>query len=110
MRFKPLAFLILVSCGASAAFPQSPPPAGSADAPPSTAPARRHEPIWTLDVNHDGMLSRDELQSRPGILRHFDEIDTNHDGYIDRTEWRAWHQSMKARRQQSQTPAENSSG
>ena len=70
-----------------------------------------------LDANHDGVISRDEAQSRPGLARHFDQIDTNGDGQIDRSELRAWRDQMKARReqrqqsgQQSASPADASSG
>ena len=113
MRNRFSVLLILLSCGVPAAFAQSAPPAGSAGTPPA---GHRHPPVWTLDANHDGMLSRDELQSRPGLLKRFDEIDANHDGYIDRNEWRAWHQAMKAQRsqrvrqEQESAPAEASSG
>lgn len=60
---------------------------------------RHHESVWTLDANHDGTLSRDEAQGRPGLAKHFNQLDSNHDGQIDRNEWRAWHQQMKAKHQ-----------
>jgi Ca2+-binding EF-hand superfamily protein len=66
-----------------------------------------------LDANHDGVISKDEAQSRPGLARHFDQIDTNRDGQIDRSELRAWRDQMKSRReqrQQSAAAAEGSSG
>jgi Ca2+-binding EF-hand superfamily protein len=67
-----------------------------------------------LDANHDGVISQDEAQSRPGLARHFDQIDTNHDGQIDRSELRAWRDQMKSRRaerqQRQSAPAEDSSG
>jgi hypothetical protein len=66
-----------------------------------------------LDANHDGVISQDEAQSRPGLARHFDQIDANHDGQIDRDELRAWRDRMKSRRaerQQQSAPAEGSSG
>ncbi|MEO6968880.1 MAG: hypothetical protein ABI132_10585 [Rhodanobacteraceae bacterium] len=94
--FSCFALLLLAT---SAAFAQTSPPPDQADvsAPSAPPPMRRHESMWTLDANHDGMLSRQEAQGRPGLAKHFDQIDSNHDGEIDRDEWRTWHQQMKAR-------------
>lgn len=92
------AFLLLLLCASPAAFAQDAPPPDESAVPSSTQPMRQHEPIWTLDVNHDGMISRAEAQPRRGLSRRFDEIDTNHDGQLDRNELRAWHQQMKARK------------
>ena len=37
----------------------------------------------TADVNHDGLLSRDEARKgMPRLADHFDEIDTDHDGEL----------------------------
>ena len=40
----------------------------------------------TLDINHDGYLSRSEA-ARTGFGRAFDQGDTNHDGRLDRDEY-----------------------
>jgi|GEM_PF-1666965 hypothetical protein len=110
MRIQPLVLLTVLSCAVPAAFAQSTPATGSTETTPA-APAGQRQP---LDANHDGVITREEAQARPGFARHFDEIDTNHDGKIDRAEFRAWHQQMKSRREQKQgqsaTPAEGSSG
>jgi hypothetical protein len=104
MRLQPVVLLTLLSCAVPAAFAQS-----AADA-TSSAPARERQP---LDANHDGVITREEAQARPGIAKHFDQIDTNHDGQIDRNEFRAFHDRMKGRREQkkerSTAPAEDSS-
>ncbi|MDQ2971980.1 MAG: EF-hand domain-containing protein [Rhodanobacteraceae bacterium] len=96
--FSCFALLLLAT---SAVFAQTrPPPDQAAATPPgSAAPMHQHESIWALDANHDGILSRGEAQGRPGLVKHFDQIDTNHDGQIERNEWRAWHQQMKAKHQ-----------
>ena len=91
--------IALAVLAAPAAFAQNAPEPPDAAPPPAAAPMHRHPPLWTLDTNHDGMLSRDELDSRPGLLKHFDQIDSNGDGLLSRDELRAWHQRMKARRE-----------
>lgn len=48
--------------------------------------------LQALDTNHDGMLSRAEVQSRPHLTQHFDAIDVNRDGILSRDELMAWHQ------------------
>lgn len=103
MRYALLS-LILGLCGVPAAIAQTTPPQDAAGTLPpnaATQPGRqRPPPLWSLDTNHDGLLSREEVQSRRGLSRHFDEIDTNHDGVLDHAEIRAWHQKMRARKQQ----------
>ncbi|MEO6968453.1 MAG: hypothetical protein ABI132_08420 [Rhodanobacteraceae bacterium] len=97
--FSWLPLLLLLAAPAAFAQTSPPPDQGNASAPDASAPVRHHESVWALDANHDGMLSRDEAQGRPGLAKRFDQIDSNHDGAIDRNEWRAWHQQMKARHQ-----------
>lgn len=50
-----------------------------------------------LDSNHDGKLSRDEVQGRPKLAQHFDQVDANGDGQLTpmemREAWRARHAS-----------------
>ena len=44
-----------------------------------------------LDGNHDGKLSRDEVQGRPKLAQHFDQVDANGDGQLTPMEMReAW--------------------
>ena len=48
-----------------------------------------------LDGNHDGKLSRDEVQGRPKLVQNFDKVDANGDGQLTpmemREAWRARH-------------------
>jgi hypothetical protein len=48
--------------------------------------------LAALDTNHDGVLSRDEIQAHPHLAQKFDAIDTNRDGGLSRAELMAWHQ------------------
>ena len=109
MRLQSLVLLTLLSCAAPAALAQSA-PATDASQTTAAAPAQERQP---LDANHDGVITRDEAQSHPGVAKHFDQIDTNHDGKIDRDEFRAFHEKMQSRRaqkqQQSTAPAADSS-
>ena len=97
MRLQPLVLLVLASCAAPAFAQSTAPPATGTT---SFAPARQHQP---LDTNHDGVITRDEVQSRPGLAKHFDQIDTNRDGKIDRDEFGAFRDRMKSRREQKQS-------
>ena len=100
MRLQPLALSTLIICAAPAAFAQS--TAAPADATQTTtaAPAQERQP---LDANHDGVITREEAQSHPGVAKHFDQLDTNHDGKIDRSEFRSAQDRMKSRREQKQS-------
>jgi hypothetical protein len=51
--------------------------------------------LEALDTNHDGMLSRAEVQARPHLTQHFDAIDVNRDGILSRDELMAWHQQHR---------------
>lgn len=51
------------------------------------------------DSNHDGYLSRDEVQSgMPRIAEHFDEVDTDHDGQLSKAEILAYLKQYRAAR------------
>jgi Ca2+-binding EF-hand superfamily protein len=50
-----------------------------------------------LDINHDGLISRQEAAPSPFLAKHFDAIDTNHDGQISRAEMKAFRQAQAAR-------------
>jgi len=39
-----------------------------------------------LDTNHDGMLSREEVDKAPCLPRDFDKLDVNRDGLLSRDE------------------------
>ena len=45
--------------------------------------AKMRERFEAADLDHDGLLSRDETaKGFPHLSKHFDEIDTNHDGKL----------------------------
>ncbi len=98
MRLRPLVALAMLSCAVPVALAQTVPAPNSTSAAPA-APERQRQP---LDANHDGVITREEAQARPGFAKRFDEIDTNHDGKIDRAEFRAFREQMKSRREQKQ--------
>lgn len=64
--------------------------AQSGPANPEQAMNHREKQLNLLDTDHDGRLSRTEVQARGGLSHAFDEIDTNRDGYLDREELRQW--------------------
>jgi len=48
-----------------------------------------------VDVNHDGALSKDEVEiGMPMLFKHFDEVDTNKDGKISKDELNDYMQKM----------------
>ena len=110
MRLQPLVLLTLLSCAAPAVFAQSAP---ATDDAPQTTPAQPAQERQPLDANQDGLITRDEAQTHPGVAKHFDQIDSNHDGKIDRSELRTAQDRMKKHREQKQAqqaaPAESSS-
>lgn len=45
--------------------------------------AKMRERFDAADIDHDGLLSRDETaKGFPHLSKHFDAIDTNHDGKL----------------------------
>lgn len=51
------------------------------------------------DTNHDGFLSRDEVQKgMPRMADHFDEIDADHDGQLSTAEILAYLKQRRASR------------
>ncbi len=57
-------------------------PAGAANALMSV-----QQKFRSLDLDHDGYVSRSEMQKAPGYTRAFDEADENHDGRLDADEF-----------------------
>lgn len=49
-------------------------------------PPRGGGPFEALDLNHDGVVSKDEADQAPCLSRDFDDLDTNHDGVLSRDE------------------------
>lgn len=43
-----------------------------------------------LDLNHDGVVTRDEARAQPELARYFDDVDRNHDGVISYEEYRTF--------------------
>ncbi len=52
--------------------------------------------ISARDSNHDGKVTRAELQEAPMTV--FDKADTNHDGFVDQKELSAFRDAVKAAR------------
>jgi len=55
------------------------------------------EAAWAaLDLDHDGALSRDELEQQRamGLLQDLPNADTDADGRVSRQEWDAWWPKM----------------
>lgn len=50
--------------------------------------------LKALDKDGDGKISRDEAAASPRLAANFDKIDTNHDGFLTRDELEAAHQAM----------------
>lgn len=59
----------------------------SAPAVTVTSGAQINAAFERADVNHDGVLSRQEAARFPVIEQRFDQIDTNHDQAISREEF-----------------------
>jgi hypothetical protein len=51
--------------------------------------------LKALDTNHDNMLSRDEVKSRPKLTKNFDAMDSNKDGQLSRDEIKAYRKAHK---------------
>ena len=51
-----------------------------------------------LDTDGDKRISRAEAAARPGLAKHFDDIDSNRDGYITHEEMQAYRQKQMAAR------------
>jgi hypothetical protein len=51
-----------------------------------------------LDTDGDKRISRAEAAARPGLAKHFDDIDANRDGYLTREEMQAYRQKQMAAR------------
>lgn len=60
---------------------------------PAVADDTRSEAAWAaLDSNHDGMLSRGEIEAQHlvGLQEDMPIADANGDGVVSRAEWNAW--------------------
>ncbi len=66
--------------------------------------ARMREKLQRADQNGDGSISRAEAErDLPGVARHFDQIDVNRDGIISRDELRAAREKRRELREQRMT-------
>lgn len=91
MKFSKLVFSILTVLGTSAAFnafAQTPPATPAAASSASPAPMKGHG-FAALDINGDGVISRDEVAARPKLAKMFDKLDTNKDGVLSKDEMKA---------------------
>lgn len=60
--------------------------------PPKGSPPDGPPPFFEeLDTNHDGRLSREEVEKAPCLPRDFDKLDVNKDGLLDKDELPAPH-------------------
>ncbi len=73
----------------------------------TTAMHRAAGKFKKLDTNGDGLISREEVASRPGLPKNFDTIDTNKDGKLSIEELKAYSQMRKSQRMRQPT-GENS--
>lgn len=79
----------------------------AADAPAADraekAGAKLREKFDAADINHDGLLTRDEAaKGLPHAAKHFDEIDANHDGRLSVQEVAQYLRAKRAAR--AETP------
>jgi Ca2+-binding EF-hand superfamily protein len=95
---------LLVASGAASAQTSTAPapvapvaPAASAASSPFAKKHHAAEVFQMLDVNKDGLLSRDEVKSRPRLEKNFDVIDANKDGQLSPAEFKAYRQANKRR-------------
>lgn len=51
-----------------------------------------------LDTDGDKRISRAEAAARPGLAKHFDDIDSNRDGYLSPEELQAYRQKQMGAR------------
>jgi Ca2+-binding EF-hand superfamily protein len=70
--------------------------------------ARLSAQFRKADADHNGMLSRAEVQRGvPWLAKHFDAIDVNRDGQITPDEIRAWRRRARGQRKARGTPKFN---
>jgi Ca2+-binding EF-hand superfamily protein len=59
-------------------------------------PSTSRPPGHAVDVNEDGVVSREEAKSHPRLAARFDEWDANEDGSLDQAEMTAHREAMRA--------------
>lgn len=98
MKFSKPVFSILTVLGTSAAFnafaQTSPAPLAASSAAPA---AMKGHGFAALDINGDGVISRDEAAARPKLAKMFDKLDTNKDGVLSKDEMNAAKEKMHDR-------------
>lgn len=91
----------LSTLGAFAQTNAAPAPAAATSSPRGEGLGKPARPSFkSMDLNHDKMLSRDEVKGRPMLEKNFDAIDTNKDGQITRAEMKAYREAHKGERKQ----------
>lgn len=60
----------------------------------------------SLDLNNDGMISKQEAASNPKLAKDFDKYDTNHDGNLSFGEYAHYEGSVETNVKGTDTPLE----
>lgn len=96
-----LALASLSTVSALAQTPAASAPTASASSPRGQGLGKPARPSFkSMDLNHDKMLSREEVKGRPMLEKNFDAIDSNKDGQITRAEMKAYREAHKGERKQ----------
>lgn len=86
-------------------FAPTPAALAADSAPPAAQPPPSIEDWFQrLDKNHDGKLSRDEMEALPRLKAAFDNLDANHDGGISLAEMKAALAQWQSRRPAPEPP------
>jgi Ca2+-binding EF-hand superfamily protein len=94
MTFKPLTWMAgatIVLLSTSAAWAQTPAPAGGTAAPaPAMSAKDMAEAFTKADVSKDGKLDKTEAEAIPALANRFVQADTDGDGMVSKAEFDTW--------------------
>jgi Ca2+-binding EF-hand superfamily protein len=91
MIFKPLSWMAgatIVLLSTSAAWAQTPAPAGGAA--PAMSAKDMSEAFTKADVSKDGKLDKAEAEAIPALANRFVQADTDGDGMVSKAEFDTW--------------------